>query len=141
MSWAVHARRVRDEALPLGQRVSALHSLIANHHAPFCFLGTVAHLQGATGGGRRRWRAVGRRGWTHEQLLAALAMLEQSRAGHLAYRAAFAERRCAEKGAGRRRPTAGDKAALARPEWLKDAEEARIRVPSRRDRRRERGIG
>jgi hypothetical protein len=133
VSWAVHARRVRDEGLPLTQRVSALRSLVASHHAPLGFLGTVAHLRAATGGGRR--------GWTAEQLPAALAMLEQSRASHLAYRTAFAERRCTEKQQGRRRPTAGDVVALARAEWLKDVEEASRRVPSRRDRRRERGVG
>ena len=89
MSWAVHARRVRDETLSPGARVSALHSLIASHHAPFGFLATAAHLRAATGAGGGSW--------TGEQLRAALSMLEESRASHLAYRAAFAERRSREK--------------------------------------------
>jgi len=69
-------------------------------------------------------------------LLEALKALEDSRATHLDYRRAFAERRRQEKASGRRQPTTGDLEAAARPEWSKDADLARARLPSRREQRR-----
>ncbi|MFF0199283.1 hypothetical protein [Streptomyces sp. NPDC005017] len=50
-------------------------------------------------------------------LLRALDTLEESRAVSIAETAAFAVRRTAEKAAGRRTPSASDKAALRGPRW------------------------
>jgi hypothetical protein len=113
------------------QRVVALHSLLANHHAPFGFLGTRERLYDLAGVSRTRR-------WTEPQLLVALDALEESRTSHLRYRAAFVERRCHEKALGQRRPTQGDLVALERREWLKDADEALRRHPSTREKRRRR---
>jgi hypothetical protein len=66
--------------------------------------------------------------------LEALHELERSRATHLRYRRAFADRRRVEKAVGRRQPTRGDLLALDREEWAKDAEVASVRHPSRRER-------
>lgn len=115
-------RRVRDSDRPMGQRVTALHSLVANHHSPLGFLGTRTRLRKAAGVGLLRR-------WTEPRLLEALRVLEESRASHLRYRTAFAQRRRQEKAEGRRRPTKGDVAALDRAEWLKDVEEAGSRHP------------
>lgn len=111
------ARRVRDADLPLGQRVNALHSLLANHHAPFGFRRTRAHLRRAAG-----VRVL--RDWTEPRLLAALDLLEESRASHLANLAAFGQRRRVEKASGRRVPNKGDLEALARREWTVDVDAA-----------------
>jgi hypothetical protein len=102
--------------------------LIANHHAPFGFLGTLAYLRKSTRAG------PGSR-WTKVTLWNAFRQLNWSRASHLAYREAFAVRRSVEKADGFRCPTSGDVAALDRTEWIKDADEAGTRVPSLRDRR------
>lgn len=123
------ARRVRDGDLPLGQRVNALHSLLANHHAPFGFQRTRAHLRRAAGVGLLR-------PWTEPRLLAALDLLEESRASHLAYRAAFGQRRRLEKASGQRVPTKGDLEALERREWAMDAGDAAVRRPSSRELRK-----
>jgi hypothetical protein len=106
----------------MGRRVTALHSLVANHHAPLGFTGTRRRL--------RRLAGVGLlRRWTQPRLLLALRALEESRSSHLEYLAAFAQRRRREKAIGRRQPTKGDVAALRRPEWVKNVEEARRRYP------------
>lgn len=123
------ARRVRNANLPMGQRVNALHSLLANHHAPLGFRGTRAHLRRATGVGFLRR-------WNEPSLLAALDMLEESRASHLAYRTAFAERRRIEKASGQRVPTKGDLQALARREWKMDIDDAAVRRPNVRELRK-----
>jgi hypothetical protein len=123
------ARRVRNANLPMGQRVNALHWLLANHHAPLGFRRTRAHLRRATHAGLLRR-------WNEPSLLAALDMLEESRASHLAYRAAFAERRRIEKASGQRVPTKGDVQALARSEWLMDIDDAAVRRPSVRELRK-----
>lgn len=91
----------------------ALHCLLANHHAPVGFEATRKRLLLAVGVGRSRK-------WTEAQLLEALALLDESRRSHLAYRSAFAARRRDEKASGRRQPTRGDLAAFDHPEWLKD---------------------
>jgi hypothetical protein len=112
----------------MGQRVNALHSLLANHHAPVGFEAT-----------RRRLREVAgvtwRKKWSEAGLLEALRALEDSRATHLDYQRAFAERRRQEKASGRRQPTRGDLEAAARLEWSKDADLARTRLPSKREQR------
>jgi hypothetical protein len=126
MSWSAFAKRVRESDRPLGQRVNALHSLLANHHAPLGFEATRERLCDAVG--------VAHSGkWTDAQILQALLLLEESRRNHLAYRDAFASRRRGEKAAGRRQPTRGDLEALAEREWFKDAAAAVRRVPSRRE--------
>lgn len=121
MSWAVKARRVRDTSRPLAQRVNALHSLLANHHAPLGFQATAQHLRGLAGvAGSRRllpWRTR-RFVWTEQQLLTALAALEESRGSHLRYQAAFVERRKAEKAKGLRQPSRDDGGSSTRSEWL-----------------------
>lgn len=128
VSWSATARRVRDTGLAMPKRVVALHSLLANHHAPLGFEDTRDHLREIAGIRTRRW--------TEPQLLAALAALEESRASHLRYRAVFAERRRREKALGRRQPTTADLAALRRAVWLMDHEDARRRRPGMREQRR-----
>jgi hypothetical protein len=119
---------VRDGNRPIGQRAKALHSLLANHHAPLGFSGTRKRLRKLVGVG------LGRR-WTEAKLLRALQELEESRTSHVRYHDVFAQRRRAEKAGGRRQPTKGDVDALHRPEWLKDVNAADHRHPSRRERR------
>lgn len=123
------ARRVRNVNLSMGQRVNALHSLLANHHAPLGFRQTRAHLRRATD------VALQRR-WNEPALLAALDLLEESRASHLAYRAAFGQRRRIEKASGQRVPTRGDLEALAPREWMMDIDDAAVRRPSIRELRK-----
>jgi hypothetical protein len=122
VGWAATARRVRDSGLPMGRRVTALHSLVANHHAPLGFAGTRRRLRKLAGVGLFRR-------WTQPRLLLALRALEESRSSHLEYLAVFAQRRRREKAVGRRQPTKGDVAALRRPEWLKNVDEAGRRYP------------
>ena len=129
MSWSATVRRVRAADRPLDQRVTALHSLLANYHAPLGFTATRKRLRKLVGVG------LGRR-WTEPKLLRALEELEASRKAHLRYRSVFAERRRAEKAEGRRQPTLGDVQALLPVEWRKDAQEAARRHASRRERRR-----
>jgi hypothetical protein len=60
--------------------------------------------------------------WTEAQLLESLALLEESRASHLAYRRVWAERRSAEKQTGRRQPAKEDLSALHELGWFMDLE-------------------
>lgn len=134
------ARRVRDPQVPLGQRASAFRSLL-NRHAPFGFEATeeqLCALVGATRRGGGGFWSHRPRDWTGKQLLAALDALEESRASHLRYAAAFAERRRREKALHRRQPTRSDLQALRRAEWLKDSDEATRRQSSTREVRRAR---
>lgn len=110
----------------MGSRVVALHSLLANHHAPIGFEATRDRLMTHVGVGRSAK-------WTETQLLASLALLEESRETHLAYRRAFASRRRSEKALGWRQPTRTDLTALSHPEWKKDAEAAKTRGTSARE--------
>lgn len=119
------AKRVRDETRPMGQRVNALHSLLANHHAPLGFEATRLRLREVAGVSRTAK-------WSEAAVLQALEALKASRATHLDYRRAFSERRRQEKASGRRQPTRGDLEAAASREWSKDADLARTRTPSRR---------
>lgn len=113
----------------MGQRVTALHSLVANHHAPLGFTATRRRLRELAGVG------PGRR-WTEPKLLEALDELAASRETHLRFGSVFADRRRVEKTDGRRQPTSGDLETLRRAEWLKDVGEAGRRHPSRQERRR-----
>jgi hypothetical protein len=97
----------------MGQRVSSLHSLLANEHAPLGFEATRTFLRAKAG--------VTGRTWTEAQLLDALALLEQSRQSHLRYREAWDRRRSLDKARGRRQPTKAETAALEEPSWFKDA--------------------
>uniref|UniRef100_A0AAU2JTA2 Uncharacterized protein n=1 Tax=Streptomyces sp. NBC_00049 TaxID=2903617 RepID=A0AAU2JTA2_9ACTN len=85
MSFAVHARHVRDPGLPMHRRHAALGSAIVLH-APFGFRGTWQYLD-MTGDLRR----------DPDALLRALDALERSREALIAELAAFAARRRAEK--------------------------------------------
>jgi hypothetical protein len=96
----------------MGQRVNALHSLLANEHAPLGFDETRTLLRAETG--------VTGRTWTEAQLLDALALLEESRQTHLRYREAWARRRSLDKARGRRQPTKAETAALEERAWFKD---------------------
>ncbi|MEU6149332.1 hypothetical protein ABZ816_04960 [Actinosynnema sp. NPDC047251] len=69
MSFAAHARRVRDPGLPLRHRVSALRSCVVVH-GPFGHHGTLAFLELEAGPFHRDERA----------LLRAPAVLEDLRA-------------------------------------------------------------
>lgn len=106
MSFAVHARRVRDPGLPLHRRHSALGSAIVLY-APF--------------GYRRTWAYLGMKGDLRrdpEALVRALDALELSRRGRIAELDAFAERRRAEKREQHRRsPSAADTARFAACRW------------------------
>ncbi|MFC4615697.1 hypothetical protein ACFO3K_13310 [Cellulomonas algicola] len=130
MSWAVVARRVRDPHVPLPYRLSALRSLVNRHH-PLGFGGTQQHLGDLVGTSRPPGP-----GWTGDDVLAALDVLEESRASRLRYVEAFAERRRQEKAEHRRQPTRADVDALRRAEWVKDVDEASVRHASVRERRR-----
>jgi hypothetical protein len=125
VNWTATARWVSDERRPLGQRVTALHSLLANHHAPLGFEATRQRLLAEAG--------VAGKEWTAEQVMAALRSLTESRKSHLRYREAFAARRQAEKAQGRRQPTKRDIQALDAKDWLRDADAAARRQPSRKE--------
>ncbi|GEA87142.1 hypothetical protein CCE01nite_10910 [Cellulomonas cellasea] len=128
---------MRDPSLPLRYRASSFRSLL-NLHAPFGFHGTEQHLCALLGARRTSpWPPRRARDWTEAELLQALDALEKSRASHLRYRAVLAERRSREKAEHRRQPTRGDRAALDRVEWLKDADEAARRHPGSREARRD----
>ncbi|NXY96546.1 hypothetical protein HYE82_19550 [Streptomyces sp. BR123] len=106
MSLNVHARRVRDPALPFGHRRSALRSTVVLYR-PFGFSGTWSFL--SRSGDLRR---------DGDALVRALEKLELSRAAALAERAEFAERRRAEKHLEhRRQPRATDIRCFLGPRW------------------------
>ncbi|MFD7263298.1 hypothetical protein [Streptomyces sp. NPDC059874] len=106
MSFAVHARRVRDPGLPMHRRHSALGSAIVLY-APF--------------GYRRTWQYLGMTGDLRrdpDALVRALDALELSREAWLAELAAFADRRRTEKRERHRRsPSAADIALLRTRRW------------------------
>ena len=132
MSWSATARGVRDSARPLGYRVTALHSLLANHHAPLGFEETREELRRRVGASPTLvspdW-APARQSWTEAQLLEALMLLEESRVSHLTYRNAWAERRSVEKRQGRRQPTKEDLKVLDARSWLLDPNMAKSSPP------------
>ncbi|MFI9812838.1 hypothetical protein [Saccharothrix variisporea] len=93
MSFTSHAGKVRDPTLPHAHRVSALKSCVQLYH-PLGFQETLEFLRTTAGRFERDENA----------LLAALEVLEQSRAAWQAAVAEYAERRRAEKRAGSRVP-------------------------------------
>ncbi|MFC6094067.1 hypothetical protein Q5530_21670 [Saccharothrix sp. BKS2] len=105
MSFAVHARRVRDASLPMGRRVSALGSCVQLFR-PYGYTGTLAYLE----------LEVGPFQCDGEALVRALELLEARRARWKAEVAAFAEVRRVEKRAGRRTPSGPT--PFSRPEDL-----------------------
>ncbi|MET9885255.1 hypothetical protein ABZZ20_19405 [Streptomyces sp. NPDC006430] len=106
MSFTVHARRVRDGALPHAHRRSALRSAVVLFR-PFGFQATWSYLG-----------TVGDLDRDGDALLRALAKVESSRRAGIAERAAFAERRRAEKLTLHRRcPSAADVAYFRGPRW------------------------
>ncbi|MEI4270819.1 hypothetical protein TEK04_03695 [Klenkia sp. LSe6-5] len=107
MSWSSTARRVRDGDRPMGQRVNALHSLVARHAAPLASSDTRTTLRTLVG-------ATGRR-WDEEQVMRALEHLEATRSVRIAQVHEVTTRRRAAKAAGRRRPTAADLVLLQPP--------------------------
>lgn len=94
MSFAVHARRVRDASLPMNRRVSALGSCVQLFR-PYGYHGTLAYLELEVGPFQR----------DEEALVLALELLEARRERWKAAVAAFAEARRAAKRAGRRTPS------------------------------------
>lgn len=77
MSFQSSARTVRDLSRPLGHRVSALHQCVESF-SPFGFQATRLQL--------RRVLHVTSAGWTDEQLLHGIALLEQARRSWIAAR-------------------------------------------------------
>ena len=120
-------KRVMDEGRPMGQRVNALHSILANHFAPLGFEATRQRLREHVG--------VEGSAWSGEQVVTALRLLHESRQSHLRYRSAFGDRRRVEKAAGRRQPTKADLEALHTAAWLLDVTTATSRLPGRRQQR------
>jgi hypothetical protein len=88
----------------MGQRVNALHSLLARHLVPLGFDGTRRALRALVG-------VTGRR-WDEEQVMRALEHLEATRAVRLARAQEVTARRRVDKAAGLRRPTTADVALL-----------------------------
>jgi hypothetical protein len=129
VSWSATARRVRDADRPLGQRITALHSLLANHHAPLGFTVTRKRLRklvavGPADGGRSRSCFGHSRSWSSR---------ERAICDTAAPSPSGVERRRRTDDAG---PTKGDVEALHRAEWLKVVEEDGWRQASCRERRR-----
>ncbi|MET9450979.1 hypothetical protein [Streptomyces cinerochromogenes] len=107
MGFKTHARRVRDEQLPLARRHAALRCAVG-HYCPLGFHATWAYLAATScpSPDLRRDPAA---------MLRALDTLEAGRAVRLAEVAAFAARRRAEKASGRRTPRPADTALLRGP--------------------------
>jgi hypothetical protein len=105
VSYAIHSRRVRDEALSLGVRRSALGSCVVLY-GPYGYRETLAFLN----------RRCGRLD-TPEGLTCAIDLLDASRAVWLAQLAAFGAGRRAAKAAGTRRPAAAELARFAAMGW------------------------
>ncbi|MFG3343621.1 hypothetical protein ACGF1Z_00990 [Streptomyces sp. NPDC048018] len=106
MSFAVHARRVRDEGLSPALRGAALGSAVVLYR-PFGFTWTHAYLA-RFGDTRRDPRAMVR----------AVDVLERSRNARKAEWAEFSRRRTREKHETHRRtPSAEDRAWMRAPRW------------------------
>jgi hypothetical protein len=105
VSYAVHSRRVRDEALSLGVRRSALGSCVVLY-GPYGYRATLAFLS----------RRCGRLD-TPKGLTGAIDLLDASRTAWLAELAAFAAGRRVAKASGNRQPAATELAGFAAMGW------------------------
>ncbi|MFF2653668.1 hypothetical protein [Streptomyces sp. NPDC058045] len=105
MSFRVHARHVRDPALPFGRRYRAL-THAANCYCPLGFRATWAYL--GTAGDLRKDESA---------LLRALGLLEVSRAVWLAEAESFAAHRRTEKARHRRTPRQSETRYLLGWRW------------------------
>jgi hypothetical protein len=107
VSFGMHARRVRNRALPYEDRVRSLHSCMKLCRPPR-YVVTVQYLEGA----------VGRFDLREEALLRALDLLVDGRRRRSAAQLEYAARRREEKRAGRRTPRAGDPAPSTVGHWF-----------------------
>lgn len=105
MSYAVHSRRVRDEALSLGIRRRALGSCVVLY-GPYGYRATLAFLAEQCG-----------RLDTPQGLTCAIDLLDASRAVWLGELAAFGVGRRVAKAGGNRRPAATELARFAAMGW------------------------
>jgi hypothetical protein len=101
VSFGMHARRVRNRALPYDDRVRSLHSCVKLCRPPR-YPAALQHLEAAAG--RFQFR--------EEALLRALDLLIEGRRRREAAQSEYAARRRDEKRAGRRTPSAGDPSTL-----------------------------
>lgn len=118
MGFRTHARRVRDEQLPLARRHTALRSAVGRY-CPLGFDATWAYLA-ATACPSPDLRT------DPAAMIRALDALEASRAVRLAEVRALADHRLTEKAAGRRIPRAVDTAFLRLPSWPSDTAPSRL---------------
>ncbi|SEM13293.1 hypothetical protein [Streptacidiphilus jiangxiensis] len=109
MSFTCHAGRTRDRDLPFGLRVSMFRSCVQLYR-PLGFHTTIAFLESRTGSVRR----------DEDSLLAALQLLEQSRAEWTERKAAYAAVRTAAKRDGQRVPPASLRNANRCDRWHAD---------------------
>lgn len=107
MSYAVQARKVRDESLPYGRRVSALCSCVQMYR-PIGFNATLSFLAEELAGPYDKDEAA---------LLRALDALTASRSRWLADVCDYADRRSREKREGRRRPHPTDRDPSIAPQY------------------------
>jgi hypothetical protein len=127
MSYAAQARRIRDESLPYGRRVSALCSCVQLYR-PIGFNATLSFLAEELAGPYERDEAA---------LLRALDALTESRSRWLAEVYAYADRRTREKRDGRRRPHPADGDPSTGPQhWYGAARQAAVHALRLRHRRR-----
>ena len=115
MSFAVHARRVRDESLPFVRRRGELRCAVGRY-CPLGFNATWAYLATLAPDLRTEPAALPR----------ALTVLEESRDVFLLQEREFAGRRRVEKAAGRRTPGGQDPAAFRGPCWPGTAPPSRL---------------
>lgn len=127
MSYAVQARRVRDESLPYGRRVSSLCSCVQMYR-PIGFTATLSFLAEELAGPYDRDEAA---------LLRALDALTASRTHWLADVHKYADRRASEKREGQRRPHPTDRDPSITPQyWYGAPRQAAVHALKLRDRRR-----
>lgn len=127
MSYAVQARRVRDESLPYGRRVSALCSCVQMYR-PLGFNATLSFLAEELAGPYDRDEAA---------LLRALDALTASRSRWLADVCEYADRRAREKREGLRRPHPADRDPSIAPQyWYGAPRQAAVHALKVRHRRR-----
>ncbi len=126
MSYAAQARRVRDESLPYGSRVSALCSCVQMYH-PIGFTASLTFLAEELAGPYKSDETA---------LLRALDALTTSRTHWLADVCEYADRRSREKREGRRRPHPADRDPSIEPRhWYGASRQAAVHALKLRHRR------